>query len=178
MWIKQFVDLCVEFWRHFAFWSVLNQEDIGFIRRLGRMHRKMRPGWNWRWPFIERAETVDARTSACICDPQSLRTADGVLLVLRLKVSYAVADARKYFLKVFEPGNNIQDVASGELAALVRNVTAEDLYTGKAVSHIAERVKAAGRRWGVRVFDVELVDCAPARTYRLVQTQITSQGSE
>lgn len=177
--IEQAIKFLVQFWRFFQFWAVLDAEFLGFVRRLGVPRRDMAPGLNWHWPCgIETPHVVDARVSACICDPQTLTTVDGKTLVVRLKVSYCVTNARKYELKVFEPGNNIQDVACGELGALVRDIPAADVFNGRALSVVAERVKRQGRKWGLRIFDVELVEYAQTRVFRLVNSTFSSTGQE
>ncbi len=177
--IEQLVKLLIDFWSFFQFWTILNAEEIGFLRTLGKPGKDLHVGLNWHCPFkIQIPEKVDARASACICDPQSLRTADAIAVILRLKISYQVVDARRYFLNVFEPGNNIQDVASGELGALVRDLPAEAIWSGKLVKLASTRIKRQGTKWGLEVSDVELVDYAPARTYRLVNSNFTSAGQE
>ena len=175
--IEQIVKLIVEFWKFFQFWTVLDAEMIGFVRRLGQPHRDLSPGLNWHIPFrVEVPETVDARVSACICDPQTLRSVDGVSLLLRLKISYCVVDAQKYFLNVCDPGNNLQDVASGELGALVRHLPAQATYDGDALKDVTKRIRSQGRKWGLKIFDVEFVDYAPTRCLRLVNSTFTSSG--
>jgi regulator of protease activity HflC (stomatin/prohibitin superfamily) len=177
--IKQAIEILLQFWRFFQFWTVLDAEFLGFVRRLGVPHRDLTPGVNWHWPFgIETIHTVDGRAGACICDPQTLTTVDRKTLLLRLKVSYCVINARKYELKVFEAGSNIQDVASGELGALVRDVPAADLFNGKALAIVSKRVRLQGQRWGMRVFDVEFVDYAECPVWRVVNSNFSSSGQE
>lgn len=177
--IDRLIGLFVDFAKFFKFWAVLNSEELGFIRTLGQPSKDMKVGLTLHWPFgIQVAEIVDARSSACICDPQSLTTADGATVLLQLKISYCVADARRYFLNVFEPGNNIQDVASGELGALVRDLPAAAVFDGSVVKLATTRIKRQGKKWGLQISDVELVQYARARTYRLVNSNFSAAGSE
>lgn len=177
--IEQIVKLIVEFWKFFQFWAVLDAEHLGFIRRLGVPHRDMSPGLNWHWPLrFETPETVDARGSACMCDPQTLTTVDGAQVLLQLKISYCVVDAQRYFLKVFEPGNNLQDVAAGELGALVRDLPAKAVFDGTLVKFVTTKIKRKGTSWGLEVSDVELTTYCKTRTYRLVNSNYASAGQE
>jgi regulator of protease activity HflC (stomatin/prohibitin superfamily) len=176
--IKQILDFLLQWWHALRFWDVLDQERVGFIRRLGRAHRDMTAGINWRWPLIESAVTFDGQEGTYVLDPQSLRTLDGVNLVLRLKVTCQIIDARAHQLNVYDALNNIQDVAAGECGEAVREASAADVYSGKVLKRIGARTRSQGKRWGMKVSEVQFLDCAPARSYRLWQSTFTAAGQE
>lgn len=176
--IKQLLDFLLQFWVYLRWWDVLDQENVGVIRRLGVLVRDMRPGVNWRWPVIESAVMFNAQWGTYVLDPQSLRTKDGITLVLRLKIGCQVTDARAHALGMFDAANNLQDVAAGELGEAVRQSDASDVYSERVLKQVTRRVKAQAKRWGLDVGDVQFLDCAPARSLRLWQTQTTSAGQE
>lgn len=176
--IAQLVAIVLEFWRFLAFWAVLDQENLGFIRRLGRPHRDMHAGLNWKCPILERAETEDARSYVYILDPCSLRSVDGKALVLRLSVTCRVINARKYFLTVCDGRTNVQDVAAGELGDVVAASEADDVLSGAVLPIVLQRTRKAARRWGMRIDDVKLVDAAETTSYRLWQSNFTSTGQD
>jgi len=152
----------------FQFWTVCKAEDAGFIRRFGQPVRKMRPGLNFLWPFaIETSTHVDMRLWADVLPAQSLRTKDGVDLVLRLMVSYHVAEPERFVLNVFDPTNNVQDVAAGALGSAVSKATAEEVYSGAVLRRVRSAVTSAAKRWGVAVDKVQFTDITPATSFRL-----------
>ncbi len=161
-----------------CFWALLEQEQIGFIRRFGRHARSLEPGLHWKAPFIERLEFEDARPYVYVLDPQSLRTADGIELVLRLTVTVTVTDVKSYFSGVFDGRQNVQDVAAGELGAAVRASSAADVFGEKVAQRVSRKLRAAAKGWGMHTSDVQFVDCAQAPSHRLWQTQSTSSGQE
>jgi len=161
------IDVLVSVVHWFKFWAICDAEHAGFVRKFGQPVRDLRPGYNWLWPSIERAELVDMRVWADVLPPQSLRTLDGVDLVVQLMVSHRVSDPRKFALTVYDAHNNLQDLAAGELGAGVMAATAEEVYTGVVLKKVRKKVVSAAKAWGLSVVNVQLTDCCPAPAYRV-----------
>jgi regulator of protease activity HflC (stomatin/prohibitin superfamily) len=176
--LSKLADLIASAWRIFAFWAVLDQEFLGFIRRLGRPHRKMKKGWNWKWPVIESPVTEDGRAYAYILDPQSLQTGDGVALVLRLSVTVRVTNVRRYWMSVADGRSNVQDMAAGELGDVVAGSDAGEVLSGEVLPVVLARVQKLARRWGMSVDSVKFVDAARTRSLRLWQSTFASAAQE
>jgi regulator of protease activity HflC (stomatin/prohibitin superfamily) len=176
--LAQLFSFIAQFWRLLLPWVVLDAEQVGFVRRLGVPHRTLKPGLTWKMPLLEHAEVEDSRCYVYILDPQSLRTADGEQVVLRISVCTRVVDARKYFLEVYDGRSNVQDVACGELAEAVQGASADDVLSGAVLAPVLRRVRAQARRWGMRVDSVKFVDATRARSLRLWQSNFTSAGQD
>lgn len=174
----QILQFIAQFWRALIPWVVLNAEQVGFIRHLGIPRRQLKPGLTWKWPVIQTAEVEDGRAYPQILDPQSLRTLDGVQVVVRISVTCRVVDAQKYFLNVYDGRSNIQDAAGGELSDVVQSNTAEDVQSGAVLKPILKRVRAVAAKWGMRVDAVKFIDASESTSYRLWQSQLTSSGQE
>jgi regulator of protease activity HflC (stomatin/prohibitin superfamily) len=176
--LSKLADLIAAAWRLVVFWAILDQEHLGFIRRLGRPHRKMRKGWNWKWPWIEKPETEDGRAYAYILDPQSLQTGDGVALVLRLSVTCRIVNVRRYVMSVYDGRSNVQDVAAGELGDVVASSDAAQVLCGEVLPEVLRRVRRVARKWGMAVDSVKFVDAARTRSLRLWQSTFQSAGQD
>jgi regulator of protease activity HflC (stomatin/prohibitin superfamily) len=176
--LSKLVDLIVSAWQLCACWAILDQERLGFIRRLGRPHRKMQPGWNWKLPLLEQAVDDDARAYAYILDPQSLQTGDGKAVVLRLSVTCRVVNIQRYWMSVYDGRSNIQDVAAGELGDVVASSDIGEVLSGEVLPEVLRRVRKIAKRWGMRVDSVKFVDAAQTRSLRLWQSQFTSSGQD
>jgi regulator of protease activity HflC (stomatin/prohibitin superfamily) len=176
--IQQILSFLLESWRFFICWAILDQEQLGFIRRLGRPHRDMKPGWNWKIPALERAETEDGRAYAYILDPQSLQTGDGRPVVLRLSVTCRVTNIRRYVLSVYDGRSNVQDVAAGELGDVVAASDLGAVLSGEILPEVLLRVRRVARKWGMRVDSVKIVDAAQTRSLRLWQSTFASAGQD
>lgn len=161
-------DFVLQFLGLFQFWTTCASEHRGFVRRFGVPVRKLRPGFNWLLPFnIETTTHVDMRVWADVLPAQSLRTSDGVDLVLRLMVSYHVEDPERFVLTVFDATNNVQDVAAGALGTAVAKAPAADVYSGKVLRRVRAAVTTAAKHWGVAVDKVQFTDVTPAASFRL-----------
>lgn len=176
--IAQVFSFLAQFWRQLLPWCVLDSEQVGFIRRLGVPHRTLSPGLAFKWPLLEAAEIEDGRSYVYILDPQSVRTIDGVHVVVRISVSTRVVDAQRYFLKVYDGRSNVQDVACGELADAIQGATSEDVLSGRVLGSVLKRVRATATKWGMRVDSIKFVDSSEAPSVRLWQSNFTSSGQE
>lgn len=165
----KFFDFIVSILDLFRFWYVMPVEHAGFVRWFGVPTRDLRPGWNWICPFrVETTSSCEMRQWSDVLSAQSLRTKDGVDLVVRLMVAYQVEDARKFLLNVYDATNNIQDLAAGALGAAIAKAKAADVYSGDVIDRVHTRVKTAARRWGIEVIKCQLTDVVAAPTYRLL----------
>lgn len=176
--ISQILQFFAQFWRQLIFWAVMDSEQVGFVRRVGVPNREMSPGWNWKWPLIETAEIEDAREYTLVLDPQSLRTRDGIDVVVRASVTCQVFDAQKYVLGVYDGRTNVQDLVGGELGTLVQERRSSSVLGGKILPALLHRSRKVARKWGIEIVAVKLLDSARSPSMRLWQNQITSSGQE
>lgn len=161
-------DFITSILKYLQFWTVCKAENAGFIRRFGVPVRDMHPGLNFLWPLgIETSTHVDVRQWSDVLPPQSLRTKDGVDVVVRLMVAYQVSDPRTFVLEVFDATNNIQDLAMGTLGSAVSRAKAADVYSGAVLEKVRDRIIRAAAKWGIEVLKVQLTDATPAPSYRL-----------
>ncbi len=173
---SKIIDFIVSWWTALRCWDILPAEELGFIRRMGKPARDMRPGLNWRWPVLETAETVNGQEGVYMLDPQSLRTTDGVDLVVRCSVTFRVKCARKFHLEAWGALNNIRDLVAGEVGESLRVSVAADVYAGKAIARALKSVRAKARRWGIEVVRIRCVDSTKSRSIRLWNTNTAADG--
>lgn len=166
--LDKLIDFIIQFIDLFRFWCVLPPEQQGFIRRFGVPTRDLKPGLNFLLPFnIETYTRVDIRQWSDVLPPQSLRTKDGVDVVVRLMVAYQVADPRTFVLEVFDATNNIQDLAMGTLGSAVTRARSADVFSGAVLEKVRDRIIRAAAKWGIEVLKVQLTDATAAPSYRL-----------
>jgi regulator of protease activity HflC (stomatin/prohibitin superfamily) len=161
------IDVLISIIHWFRPWVVCGAEYRGVVTRFGHPVRDLKPGFNFVWPFIESAAKADIRVWADVLPAQSLRTSDGVTMVLRLMVSHAVTDPRIFLYVVFDANNNVQDVAAGQLGSAVMAATAEEVYNGTVLRKVRRRVVTAAKAWGLEIHNVQFVDCIEAPAIRV-----------
>jgi regulator of protease activity HflC (stomatin/prohibitin superfamily) len=166
--LDRLIDFLLSILGLFRFWYIMPPEHAGFVRRFGIPVRDMRPGVHFLAPFgIETTSSVDLRLWADVLPAQSLRTTDGVEFVVRLMVSYRVEDPKKFFLKVFDATNNVQDIAAGTLGSALGRACAADVDSGKVLRKVRAALTTAAKHWGVSIERVQFADCTRASSYRL-----------
>jgi regulator of protease activity HflC (stomatin/prohibitin superfamily) len=174
--LSKIIDLIISFWAALRFWEILPAEEIGFVRRLGKPARSLRPGFNWKCPIIEGAETANAQEGVYVLDPQSLRTSDGLEVVVRVSVTFKVIDARKFHLEAWGALNNIRDLVAGEVGEAVRARSADELWQGTAVGAALKSSRKHANDWGIKIVRLRCQDAARGRSIRLWNTNTTADG--
>ncbi len=165
--LDKLIDVVVGVLHWFQFWATCGAEHAGVVTRFGLPVRDLRPGFNWKWPLVEAAAKADVRVWADVLPAQSLRTTDGVTMVVRLMVSHQVVDPRTFIFKVYDANNNIQDVAAGQLGSAVMVATAAEVYDGTVLKKVRRKVVNAAKAWGLEIHNVQFVDAAEAPAVRL-----------
>ncbi len=161
------IDTLIGIIHWFKFWVICGLEHKGVVCRFGHPVRDLKPGWNWTLPCIETSVRADVRVWADVLPAQSLRTVDGVTLVVRLMVSHSVVDARTFSFVVYDANNNIQDVAAGELGTAVMASTAAQVFDGSVLRKVRRKVITAAKAWGLQIHNVRFVDCVEAPAARV-----------
>lgn len=165
--LDKLIDVLVSIVHWFKFWAVCGAEYRGVMCRFGHPVRPLRPGWNWKFPFVEREALADVRVWADVLPAQSLRTKDGVTMVVRLMVSHQVVDPQAFLFKVYDTNNNFQDLAAGQLGSAVMAATAAEIYDGTVLKKVRRKVVNAAKAWGLEIHNVQFVDCVEAPAARL-----------
>ncbi len=165
--LDKLIETIVSVIHWFKFWAICGAEYQGVMTRFGHPVRDLRPGWNWKFPFVEAAALADVRVWADVLPAQSLRTKDGVTMVLRLMVSHQVVDPCAFLFKVYDTNNNFQDLAAGQLGSAVMVATAAEVYDGTVLKKVRRKVVTAAKAWGLAIHNVQLTDCAEAPAVRV-----------
>jgi regulator of protease activity HflC (stomatin/prohibitin superfamily) len=176
--ISQLLTFLAQFWKQLIFWVVVDTGQVGILRKWGVPAGRLKPGLTWKLPVRDTVDIEDGREWTYILDPQSIRTIDGVQVVLRLSAMVRVVNPHLYFTRCGDGRNNIQDAACGELTDIVQGSTAEDVLSGRVLELVRPRVLKVARRWGMRVDSLKFHDCAESPSVRLWQSNFTSAGQD
>lgn len=165
--LDKLVETLVSVIHWFRFWAICGAEYRGVMCRFGHPVRDLQAGWNWKWPMVEEAALADVRVWADVLPAQSLRTTDGVTLVVCLMVSHQVVDPKAFLFQVFDSNNNFCDVAAGQLGSAVMAATAAEVYNGTVLKKVRRKVVTVAKVWGLEVHNVQFTSCAEAPAFRV-----------
>lgn len=150
-------------------WAVLGDDECGLIRRIGKYHRNMKHGLNWKWPVLEVAMQVTSARESAVLREQTLTTKDGAQVTLRAVITYWIVDPKKYILECDSGQSVVNDVGCGVIADVIPELTADEILLGERVTEVLFRkVRARAKKWGVDVDYFGLVDRVKTRTYRFI----------
>jgi len=174
---EKLFELIQAFWSYIIFWHVLGDDQCGLIRRLGKYHRTMSAGWNWKLPLIEQALSETSALGSTVLREQSLTTLDGVQVTLRGVLTWRVVDARKFILDCDNAQSVVNDVGCGVIAELVPDLPAKEILGhDTSIKKLRDKVRTRAEKWGIKVEYFGLVDCVQARTYRFITSDNNNHG--
>jgi regulator of protease activity HflC (stomatin/prohibitin superfamily) len=172
--LSSFLESLVELLKNF-FWQimpfvVMNCDECGVVLRLGKYHRDLAVGFNWKYPFgIEREYcTICALNSVCLRE-QSLTSKDGKSVTVRGVIAYRITDPKKYILDTGTAESVINDVGCCVICDVIPEFEASEILTGETINEkLLSKMRSRAAKWGVKVDSIGLVDRTQARTYRLL----------
>lgn len=167
------IDKLIEFIRDFIglfrFFEVVDPYQRGVQLRLGTFKRVLEPGFYFILPFgIDRVMTENVVTETMTTLPQSLTTKDGQAVVVSLVVTFRISDVKVFLLEVEGRNAVIGDIAYGATANFIMSRTWEELASCTLDKDLSKTIRAATKRYGVEIVQVQPSDFQRCRSLRIV----------
>lgn len=146
--------------------KIINEKNEALVERLGSYNKKLTPGLNFIFPFVDRIvyrETI--RERVIDIPPQSCITKDNVAITVDAVVYWKIVDMEKAYYKV----ENLRDAMVNLVLTQIRSETGQleldETFTARAeINEILLReLDIATDPWGVKVTRVELRDIIPSK---------------
>ena len=162
-WIAQFIPK----------WDVLDPTLAWMKFRRGQLHSCGRGGIIVWWPLLTKVEIHSVAEQTIKLEPQSLLTHDGVPITVRGVIVYEYDDLEKMAVTTVDPDDSVRDKALMVVATTVTQYAKDNLMDAFRQGLLDEdmRRKAQlllGRKYGVRVWRMGLIELTTARPYRLI----------
>lgn len=147
--------------------KIINQGSEALVERLGRYHRKLKPGLNFIVPFLDDIVLEDTtREQVLDIAPQSAITRDNVSLQVDAVVFWKTLDLERMYYEIDDIETAIKNMVLTTLRAEIGQMGFEDTFASRAninqalLNHLDE-VTAP---WGVKVTRVEVQSIEPSKT--------------
>ena len=139
------------------------------IHRLGRFHRKLGPGFHWKWPGFEKYLGTNVVVTTLNLGSQSLTTADGKGVVVSAIVKYHIADVERFLLHINDAVDAITDVTMAEIRTIITATDWASINNGTD-DRIERGVREVVKKWGIAIEPggVVLTDVQVCRSLRLL----------
>ena len=162
-WVAQFIPK----------WDVLDPTLAWMKFRRGQLHSCGRGGIVIWWPLLTKVEIHSVAEQTIKLEPQSLITQDSVTITVRGVIVYEYEDLEKMAVTTVDPDDSVRDQALMVVAYTVVQHTKDSLLAAFRDETLDEdmRRKAQlllGRKYGVRVLRMGLIELTTARPYRLI----------
>jgi len=145
--------------------------ECGVVLRWGKWNRTCGPGLHFKWPIAEDTMKEVVVTTTLNGSAQSITTMDGKNIVVSAIVKYRIADVKTFILEVYDVRDALQDILLAETKAVIAESTWDDCTRNDIDDTITIRVRDEATKWGLAVDRVTLVDLAPIRSIRLINSQ-------
>jgi regulator of protease activity HflC (stomatin/prohibitin superfamily) len=146
--------------------KIINEKNEALVERLGSYNKKLTPGLNFIFPFVDRIvyrETI--RERVIDIPPQSCITKDNVAITVDAVVYWKIVDMEKAYYKVENLRDAMVNLVLTQIRAEIGKLELDETFTARAeINEILLReLDIATDPWGVKVTRVELRDIMPSR---------------
>lgn len=146
--------------------KVINQGNEALVERLGSYNKKLEPGLNFVFPFIDKVvykQTI--REKVLDIPPQKCITRDNVAIEVDAVVYWRIVDMEKAWYKVEDLQSAMVNMVLTQIRAEMGQLELDETFTARSqINEILLRdLDVATDPWGVKVTRVELRDIIPSR---------------
>jgi regulator of protease activity HflC (stomatin/prohibitin superfamily) len=146
---------------------IVDQTEMGIVKRLGLFKRVVEPGLRWKWPVLEAEETETVVVTTLNLTAQTLTTFDDKSIVISAIVTYSISDIKKYLLNMYDCEEVLADITMGEIQSKVSEINYVDLF--EVEKTVLPMVRKKLKDYGIRVKMVTFIDLGAVRSIRLIQ---------
>lgn len=144
----------------FSFIYIIKQFERSIILRLGKYHRQIGPGINYRIPFIDSVLVIDIRERVREFKAERMLTKDNVPVTIDAILRYKIIEDRTNdaILNVENFNEMIQQVSQTTLRNNIGSSVFQDILSKREEinQHIRSIISNEASHWGIEVAGVEI----------------------
>lgn len=144
----------------FSFIYIIKQFERSIILRLGKYHRQIGPGINYRIPFIDNVLVIDIRERVREFKAERMLTKDNVPVTIDAILRYKIIEDRTNdaILNVENFNEMIQQVSQTTLRNNIGSSVFQDILSKREEinQHIRSIISNEASHWGIEVAGVEI----------------------
>ena len=144
----------------FSFIYIIKQFERSIILRLGKYHKQIGPGINYRIPFIDNVLVIDIRERVREFKAERMLTKDNVPVTIDAILRYKIIEGRTNdaILNVENFNETIQQVSQTTLRNSIGSSVFQDILSKREEinQHIRSIISNEASNWGIEVAGVEI----------------------
>lgn len=143
--------------------NIVQQGEVGVVKRLGEYRRTHEPGLVIVAPFIESLQRVDMREIPRPGDRQEVITKDNVVVTVNATIFTQIVDAKAALFSVANFDIGIDALARTALRSVIGTMTLDQALSERERinTDVQMQMEAVTDKWGIRISRIEIVEISP-----------------
>lgn len=143
---------------------IVNQGNEALVERLGRYHRKLRPGLSFIVPFLDTIVLEESMRERLLdVEPQPAISRDNVALEVDAIVYWKVLDLERTYYSIEDVESAIGELVVTTLRSSIGKMDVEETFSSRDELNktLLDQLDEATEPWGVKVTRVEVQSIKP-----------------
>jgi regulator of protease activity HflC (stomatin/prohibitin superfamily) len=143
--------------------NIVQQGQVGVVKRLGEYRKTHEPGLVIIAPFIDSLQPVDMREIPRPGDRQEVITKDNVAVAVNATIFTQVVDAKQALFSIANFAVAIDALARTALRSVIGTLTLDQTLSERERINIdvQQQMEVVTDKWGIRISRIEIVEIAP-----------------
>jgi regulator of protease activity HflC (stomatin/prohibitin superfamily) len=143
--------------------NIVQQGQVGVVKRLGEYRKTHDPGLVLIPPFISTLQLVDMREIPVPGDRQEVITKDNVVVTVNATIFTQVVDAKQALFSVKNFDIAIDALARTALRSVIGTMTLDEALSERERinTDVQQQMEVVTDKWGIRISRIEIVEIAP-----------------
>ena len=143
--------------------NIVQQGEVGVVKRLGEYRKTHEPGLVVLAPFIDSFQRVDIRETPIPGDRQEVITKDNVVVTVNATIFTQVVDAKQALFSIAAFDVAIDALARTALRSVIGTLSLDEALSERERinTDVQGQMEAVTDKWGIRINRIEIVEIAP-----------------
>ena len=143
--------------------NIVQQGQVGVVKRLGEYRKTHEPGLVIIAPFIDSLQSVDMREIPRPGDRQEVITKDNVAVAVNATIFTQVVDARQALFSIANFDVAIDALARTALRSVIGTLSLDQTLSERERINVdvQQQMEVVTDKWGIRISRIEIVEIAP-----------------
>ena len=143
--------------------NIVQQGEVGVVKRLGEYRKTHEPGLVIIAPFIDDLQRVDMREIPVPGDRQEVITKDNVVVTVNATIFTQIVDAKQALFSVASFDVAIDALARTALRSVIGTLSLDEALSERERinTDVQLQMEAVTDKWGIRIARIEIVEISP-----------------
>jgi regulator of protease activity HflC (stomatin/prohibitin superfamily) len=143
--------------------NIVQQGEVGVVKRLGEYRKTHEPGLVIIAPFIDDLKRVDMREIPVPGDRQEVITKDNVVVTVNATIFTQIVDAKQALFSVANFDVAIDALARTALRSVIGTLSLDEALSERERinTDVQLQMEAVTDKWGIRIARIEIVEITP-----------------